>query len=87
MYPEGRCQLAEGDLLLFYTDGIVDLQNAVGKAWGERGFVKSICESAAAGASAEMKLSKLKSNITTYREKSELIDDITLLVCQYGEVA
>lgn len=86
-YNEGRFQMKEGDAILLYTDGIVDLKNPEGKVWGERGFIKSICDSASAGPSAEIKLKKLKLNISTFRNKTELVDDITLLMCQFGEAA
>lgn len=86
-YNEGKVQLVEGDTILFYTDGIVDLMNQEGKAWGERGLIKSICDSATTGATAESKLLKMKSNIANYRQNTALVDDITLLVCQFGEAA
>jgi sigma-B regulation protein RsbU (phosphoserine phosphatase) len=86
-YVEERVQLKPGDTILFYTDGIVDLKSPDGKVWGERGFVKSICESAMAGKTADHKIEKLKTNISQFRQNTELIDDITLFVCQYGEVA
>ncbi len=87
LYNEAKVQLKEGDTLLFYTDGIVDLMSPSGKAWGERGFIKSICDSAAAGPTAENKMVKMKANIASYRESTALVDDITLLVCQYGGAA
>ncbi|MCB0351420.1 MAG: SpoIIE family protein phosphatase, partial [Bdellovibrionales bacterium] len=86
-YSEGKYTMAPGDTLLMYTDGVVDLTNLAGKVWGERGFIKSICDSASAGPTADMKFNKLKNNITEFREKTELVDDITLLMCQYGEAA
>ena len=86
-FNEVTIQLKEGDSILFYTDGIVDLKNKEGKVWGERGFVKSICESASNGATPDLKMAKLKSNISYYRQNTELVDDITLMMCQYGDAA
>lgn len=86
-YNEVKIQLDVGDTILLYTDGIVDLVNSAGKSWGERGLIKSICDSVGTGATAEGKMLKMKGNIATYREATELVDDITLLVCQYGGAA
>lgn len=86
-YKEAKIQLNEGDTVVLYTDGIVDLKNPRGETWGERGFIRSICGSIAAGPTTEMKLTKIKLDISAYREATELVDDITLLMCQYGEAA
>lgn len=87
VYEEGKAQLNAGDAILMYTDGIVDLKNLEGKAWGERGFIKSICESASASKVLDGRLLELKNKITTYRQKTELPDDITLVMCQYDQEA
>jgi phosphoserine phosphatase RsbU/P len=86
-YTEATVKMNKGDTILFYTDGVVDLMNKSGKAWGERGFIKSILDSAGAGKSVAPKIARLKSNISTYREATDLVDDITLVMCQYGESA
>src|SRR5690606_22171795 len=46
VYKESKTQLLKGDTIVFYTDGIIDVKNPAGKVWGERGFIKSICDSA-----------------------------------------
>lgn len=86
-YPESKIHLSKGDLLLFYTDGIIDLKNSSGKAWGERGFVKSVCDSVSVSGGVENKIIELKSKIRNYRQESELVDDITLMMCEYGEAS
>lgn len=86
-YTEAKVQLNENDTIILYTDGIVDLQNQSGKAWGERGFIKSICESSSTDLSADVKIEKLISKMNSYRENKELVDDITFLMCQYGGAA
>jgi sigma-B regulation protein RsbU (phosphoserine phosphatase) len=87
VYKEAKAQLGEGDAVLFYTDGIVDLKNLEGKAWGERGFIKSICESASVGPQLEARMSNLKLNISNYRQATALVDDITLFMCQFDKEA
>jgi phosphoserine phosphatase RsbU/P len=86
-YEEGTVQLSQGDALLLYTDGIVDLKNLEGKAWGERGFIKSICDSSSSSRVLDNRLADLKARITDYRQATELPDDITLVMCQYDQEA
>ncbi|MEK6554365.1 MAG: SpoIIE family protein phosphatase [Bdellovibrionota bacterium] len=87
VYKEGKITLNKGDAILMYTDGIVDLKNLEGKAWGERGFIKSICESASSSSVLDNRLTELKSRISDYRQATELPDDITLVMCQYDQEA
>jgi sigma-B regulation protein RsbU (phosphoserine phosphatase) len=37
-YQEGAVQLAPGDLLLAYTDGVIEVQNPEGEEWGVEGL-------------------------------------------------
>ncbi len=86
-YKEATVKLNVGDILLFYTDGILELNDANGKHWGERNFVKAIVDSTIMAKSVESRLEKLKISMSDYREKSSLSDDVTLVMCQYGEAA
>lgn len=82
-YAEAKAQLNPGDTILFYTDGIIDLENEEGVSWGERGFIKSVVQSAGAGPDVNDRMVHLKSTIGAYRGKGILVDDITLFMCQY----
>lgn len=86
-YNEGKVQLNPGDSILFYTDGIVDLQNTDGKSWGERGFVKTIVESASSSPDLQIRMTQMKQKISAYRSDMVLIDDITIFMCQYEDNA
>ena len=90
VYEDVHVQLAPGDMILFYTDGIVDLKDPAGTTWGERNFLKSLIASAQAGDLAEQRMEHLKRQISEYRKDASLIDDITLVLCQFkkaGEIA
>lgn len=87
VYQEGKVQFGKGDAILFYTDGIVDLKNLDGKAWGERGFVKSICEMATNKKDIDGRITTLKTSISDYRQATDLPDDITLFLCQFDREA
>ncbi|OFZ10817.1 MAG: hypothetical protein A2Z20_01310 [Bdellovibrionales bacterium RBG_16_40_8] len=86
-YIEAEFQLIEGDSLILYTDGVIDLRNPKGEIWGERGFVRAICESVTEGNSAETKISGICDKIKDYRKEEALPDDLTILMCQYGEAS
>ena len=86
-YNEGKFQLNPGDSILFYTDGIVDLESPEGKVWGERGFIRTLVQSAQQGPELEPKMLHMKQKISEFRSDTELVDDITLFMCQYEEVA
>lgn len=86
-YTEVSLELEPGDAILFYTDGIIDLNNQEGEAWGERQFVKTLVKAVDEGATTQDKMEKLKVEIHNYRQDSQLIDDITLFMCEYEKAS
>jgi phosphoserine phosphatase RsbU/P len=40
-YQESSVQLSSGDLVIIYTDGVVDATNPVGEEWGVEGLLKA----------------------------------------------
>lgn len=87
VYNEGKVKLNPGDSMLFYTDGIVDLESPDGAVWGERGFIRTLVQSVQQGPALEPKMIHLKQKISDFRADTELVDDITLFMCQYEEAA
>lgn len=86
-YKEHQVQLQPGDSIVFYTDGIIDVKNTNGDLWGERGFVRSICESATNNKTASTQMTGIRKSISDYRQESHLIDDVTLFICEYEAAA
>ncbi len=84
-YTEHTVHVQPGETIVFYTDGIIDLENTAGDSWGERGFIKSVVSSAKAGDTVDDKMTHLKSTIGGYRGEGILVDDITLFMCQYRQ--
>ncbi|MCB0389942.1 MAG: SpoIIE family protein phosphatase [Bdellovibrionales bacterium] len=82
-YEEGHYQLDPGDSILFYTDGIIDLQDIDGNELGEREFIKAILTSASKSPHISGKVDSLKKIIKDYRGNALLVDDITLFWAQY----
>jgi serine phosphatase RsbU (regulator of sigma subunit) len=39
-YRESVVQLSPGDLVIAYTDGVIEVANPVGEEWGSSGFVE-----------------------------------------------
>ncbi|MCB0357928.1 MAG: SpoIIE family protein phosphatase, partial [Bdellovibrionales bacterium] len=82
-YEEGQYQLESGDSILFYTDGIIDLQNENGEEMGERNFIKSIIASSNKSPHIAGRVDAFKKTIAEYRGHAVLIDDVTLFWAQY----
>lgn len=81
-YEEAQLQVQPGDMLFFYTDGIVDVQNSEGAKWGERIFLRTLIESANKIESSDSRVEYIRDQINAYREGADLIDDVTMIMCE-----
>lgn len=86
-YQETTVDLEMGDSLVFYTDGVLDLQNDEGVKWGERTFLKALVDATGGEGELPDKMSFLKRAISQYRGNAVLLDDITLFIAQLEEAA
>jgi serine phosphatase RsbU (regulator of sigma subunit) len=77
-YQETRISLKQGDILVFYTDGMVEAVNDKGELYGFERFMESIEEGRAL--SADELLEKLVNDISLYVGKVEQHDDLTAVV-------
>jgi sigma-B regulation protein RsbU (phosphoserine phosphatase) len=84
VYEDVEVQLEPGDMILMYTDGIVDLKSPTGETWGERNFLNNVAKASQAGDDASVKMEHLKTQIQAYRNNAQLLDDITLVMCQFS---
>lgn len=78
---QGRIDLNDGDLILFYTDGAVEAVNARGEEFGEEnllGLLRSVCDRTP----AEIRLA-LEGTILRHSEGIAQ-DDVTLVVLKVG---
>lgn len=82
-YEEKTVEFSPGDLVFFYTDGILDIQDLEGKKWGERNFLKSLLDSSNLGENADGKIEQLRTRLNGFRNGSNLIDDVTMVMCEY----
>lgn len=82
-YQEAEIELEAGDLILFYTDGVADIQNPQGEAWGERLFIKHLLFAANDNLAAESVKNELITAMAEFRQGAPLIDDVTFFTFQY----
>jgi sigma-B regulation protein RsbU (phosphoserine phosphatase) len=77
-YEEERLELAIGDVLLFYTDGVTDARNGGGEMFGEERLLALLQQEHHLSA-AEIRKSVLET-VNSFVHGAPQFDDITLLV-------
>ncbi len=83
VYEDVEVQMEPGDMLLMYTDGIIDLKNPAGETWGERNFLNNVAKSIQTEETTTLQMDHLKTAVQSYRNNAQLLDDITLVMCQF----
>ena len=76
-YTEGRIELAAGDMLFFYTDGLVETENETGEMFGAERLEALLA--AEHHNSVDTVLQRVEDVVTTFRGKAEPFDDATLM--------
>jgi sigma-B regulation protein RsbU (phosphoserine phosphatase) len=79
-YEERTVQLEEGDIVVAYTDGIVEPENPYGEMFGENRLKELILRHARAG-SSEI-IAKTMEAVNQWTGSSELQDDMTMIVAR-----
>ena len=77
-YEETKFQLQSGDMVIFYTDGVVEAMNKKGEMYGFDRFQEVIRENR--GLDAEVFMGKLIDDINSFVGKAEQHDDLTIVV-------
>jgi serine phosphatase RsbU (regulator of sigma subunit) len=77
-YEAKTTELAGGDVLIWYTDGIVECENEAGEEYGEKRFRASVRKAAALDA-GEMR-DAIVADATTFFAEAPRKDDITMIV-------
>jgi sigma-B regulation protein RsbU (phosphoserine phosphatase) len=81
-YREREVQLAPGDLLFFYTDGCVEMENEMGEMFGSERLESLVAASACD--SADQVLAKVERAISDYRGHRDQYDDATMMAVKVG---
>lgn len=79
-YSESRVKLEKGDLLLFYTDGATEPENAYGEQFGEQRLIE-ILKREQDRTTGEI-LASLTAGVRDWTGEGELQDDLTLLLAR-----
>ncbi|MBL7715787.1 MAG: SpoIIE family protein phosphatase [Bdellovibrionales bacterium] len=82
-YQEVTLTLNPGDAIFFYTDGVPDVTNPEGVAWGSKQFIKSILGSVSNGTKASDAVDQVLGQVNDYRKNTEQPDDVTFFLCKY----
>jgi len=79
-YTERSVQLDTGDLLFFYTDGCVEVENEKGEPFGTEQLEPLLL----ASVKSANPLHRIEDAIKVFRGKSEPLDDATLMTVKVG---
>ncbi len=80
-YSDYTMKVQEGDKIVFYTDGIVDVKSPEGELWGERRFLKSLSEINTQN--VDSTVVSVFSQLNEFRKETPLDDDVTLVVVEF----
>ena len=86
-FEEAKIQLQPGDRIVLYTDGVTDVKSPDLKAYGERRFIKGLSKSLFEFPTPQESLNDFMTNLESYRSKTPLDDDVTVVICQYQGAA
>jgi len=81
-YREIEVQLASGDLLFFYTDGCVEMENDKDDMFGSERLEALVA--ASIGASADELLASVEQAIAAFRGGRDQFDDATMMATRVG---
>jgi hypothetical protein len=78
-YEPVRTPLTPGDLLIFYTDGLVEARNVHGQEYGDARLQKALARAADSRTAREIRDAVL-GDLSNFKGDYEQVDDITLVV-------
>lgn len=79
-YDETLLQLAPGDFVLFFSDGIVDAENSRGEQFGSERLSTLLQHHPTATQSAKHMVAAILEAVATHQSGTEHFDDETLIV-------
>lgn len=83
-YEQTTVDIDPGDRILFYTDGIPDIENQAKEAWGEREFIKGIIATNKDFSPISDSVDTLVTLFSGYRQNAPLKDDITFFMTEFN---
>jgi len=79
-FTESRIELRPGDLLVFFTDGVSEPENAYGEMFGEDRLAELVCRHAHLG--EDQIVDAVWKGVRDWSGDGELADDMTLLLAR-----
>jgi phosphoserine phosphatase RsbU/P len=76
-YEEGFVQLGRGDLVVAYTDGVVEAMNAMGEEWGIEGLLRAVAK--ASGHAPDEMVEAIFASLDEFSCRNQT-DDATVVV-------
>ncbi|HKV13033.1 MAG TPA: PP2C family protein-serine/threonine phosphatase [Thermoanaerobaculia bacterium] len=84
-YEEVRSPLAPGDLLVFYSDGIIEARGSLDKDYGDARLKRAVARAANSRTAREVRDAVL-GDLSNFKADQEQADDITLVVLRLKEL-
>ena len=84
-YSDFEMKINDGDKIVFYTDGIVDVKSPEGELFGERRFLKSL--STINQEEVDKTVTSVYEQLNDFRKETPLDDDVTLILVEFGKKA
>ena len=84
-YRESAIAIAPGDLLFFYTDGLVEAEDEAGNMFGAERLQELIATVQADG--IDTVIERIEAVVRTFRGRAEALDDATLMALRFDPAA
>jgi serine phosphatase RsbU (regulator of sigma subunit)/pSer/pThr/pTyr-binding forkhead associated (FHA) protein len=78
VFNEGRAQLQHGDVLVIYSDGVSETQNATGEEFGVMRLYEVVARNL--DASAAGMRDRIEAALTKFAQGTDSVDDLTLVI-------
>jgi len=82
-WEEESATLTDGDVLVFYTDGLTELVGAGGEQFGEERLELATREALAAGGSVDTVRDSILTSLQSFRGGAPQLDDISIVVARF----
>jgi len=84
-YVQSSCEVGAGDVLVMYSDGVIEATNAAGEEYGEERLRALLAETRAG--EPEAIRARIVASVQAFTGGEPLHDDLTLLVAKFGATA
>lgn len=81
-YPSGSYQLAPGDMLVMFTDGVTEALNPAQELYSND-RLEALLQTVSRDSDSETVAMEIYSDVTTFADGAEASDDVTIMVLRY----